>query len=177
MAYARVNETGCCIDGGRIRVRLDMYLEAGDPGYDEHHVYVPDETSAEFAAGYKGKLTADGRPADPDEFLAWLKSLPHVWQDNPFVSHFVYVDQETTEGDLNKLAASALDEFVRGRKAGQTPVQTWASRKRERPVAKVLSVEQQEQAMAKLDAVRTLAEMKLGGIDASSEKGEEWHTR
>jgi hypothetical protein len=168
MAYARVNESGCQIVKGLLRVRLDMYLDAGDPGYDEHYVSVPDETSAEFQKGYAGDVDESGRPKDQAAFKAWRSSLPHVWQHNPFVSHFAYVDHEITEGDLKAMAASLLGEFLAGRKAGETPFQTWASRKRVRLAARVLSMEQQVKAAARLDAVKALSELKLGGIDAKT---------
>lgn len=39
MAYAKIEPTGCCVHKGLIQVRINLYLEFGDPRYDEHHIW------------------------------------------------------------------------------------------------------------------------------------------
>lgn len=159
MAYAKVDESGSCIQGGLIRVRVNMYLEPGDPGYDEHYVSVPDESSAEFKAGYKGAMDAAGRPKDAAAHKAWLDSLPHIRRNNPFVNHFVYVGHETTAAELKALAQSHLDEFIAGRSAGKTPKQTWDSKKRPTPVPRQLTAADQAKAEEKLASFKALGNL------------------
>lgn len=161
MAYAEVNDTGCSLAKGLIKVRVDMYLEPDDPGYDEHYVNVPDESSKEFKAGYKGETEADGRPKDMDDYKAWLGSLPHIWRNNPFVCHFVYVGHEATTEQLTSMAQAALDEFLAGRRDGKSPNEVWRGKKRPVTMPRTLDAAGQKQAEAKLATVKALSRLRI----------------
>lgn len=156
MAYAKIDESGTVLERGLIRARVDMYLEPGDPGYDEHYVNVPDESSREFKAGYKGAVDAAGRPKDMDDYKSWLGSLPHVWRNNPFVCHFVRVGHEATTEQLAALAQEALDEFLAGRREGKTPNEVWCGKRRPVTLARNLDAAGQKKAEAKLATVKSL---------------------
>jgi len=110
MPYAKLEPSGCGIHKGRAKLRIDLFLEVGDPNYDKAHVFVVDETSPEFKAGYKGKLDAEGNP-DPADYEKWLDGLPHVWRDNPFHSHFIYPDKDATDADIKAQIERTLNYF------------------------------------------------------------------
>jgi len=100
MAYGRVNKTGCTVRKGNCQIRLDFYLESTDPRYADRHLYLVDTTSAEYLAGYRGEVDEHGIPKDQAAYDAWLDSLPHVWQNTPLHSHFIYLPADFTEEDI-----------------------------------------------------------------------------
>jgi len=96
MPYAKLEPTGCGIHKGRIKLRLDFFLSPDDPNYDKHYVYVPVIPKE----GYHGKIAEDGSSANQKNYDAWLESLPHVWQNTPFHSHFIYPDKDASDADI-----------------------------------------------------------------------------
>jgi len=110
MPYAKLEPSGCGIHKGRAKLRIDLFLEVGDPNYDKAHAFVVDETCPEFKAGYKGKLDAEGNP-DFADYEKWRDGLPHVWRDNPFHSHFIYPDKEATDADIKAQIDRTLNYF------------------------------------------------------------------
>ena len=99
-AYAQLEPSGCCVYKGNIQLRFDLFLEPDAPGYDIHHIQVPDVNSEEFKAGYQGKVDEFGQPLDWDDYNAWRDSLPKVWQLNPFLSVFIFVDATTSDAEI-----------------------------------------------------------------------------
>ena len=91
MAYARINKTGCHVRKGNCQIRLDFYLEPTDPRYADRYLHLVDTTSPEYLAGYKGEVDEFGNPKDQADYDAWLASLPHVWTNTPFHTHFIYL--------------------------------------------------------------------------------------
>jgi len=92
--FIKVEPTGCCERRGMVQVRLCMYLDEGDYGYDKHHVQVPERelTEAEIA--------------DPE--LA--AKVPKVWQTNPFHNHFIYAEPDTPDKEIMDIAEAFLYE-------------------------------------------------------------------
>jgi len=92
--YVKVEPSGCCIRKGMVQIRLCMYLEPTDYGYEKHHVEI-----------YARELTQEelDNPA-----LADL--VPKVWQNNPFHNHFIYVDPTVTNTEILNIARSFLNE-------------------------------------------------------------------
>jgi len=91
MPYAKIEPSGCCERHGNVQARLDMFLEPDDARYDERYILVPIIPSE----GYTGRVDKEDNPEDQEEYNAWLASLPHIYQLNPFHSHFVYFDPYT----------------------------------------------------------------------------------
>ena len=104
--FVRIEPSGCCERKGKVQIRLAMYLESGDYGYEKHHVYLPDLSFSE----YKGELDEKGVPIDTKEYDTWLNSLPKVEKNNPFHNHFIYVDPDTSELEIFDLAEAYLHE-------------------------------------------------------------------
>jgi hypothetical protein len=86
---------------GNLKARLDFYPEVGEKSYDSQHVFVIDEKSPEWQAGYKGELDKDGQPVDQKDFDLWEASLPHIWRTNPCVCHFVTVPPDIDKTNLD----------------------------------------------------------------------------
>ncbi len=139
MAYIKIEPSGCVIHKGNIQVRLSMYLEPTDPRYNEHHVFVVDETSQQFLNGYKGKMTTEGIPVDQADYDAWIAGLPHIWRDNPFNNHFIYVDGNITITELKQKANDSFQEFFTCWSLGMNPIDVWHSKVRPVFVVKQLN--------------------------------------
>lgn len=112
-AYVHLEESGCKIQDGNIRLRFDYYLDPSAVGYEKHHVYVIDETSKEFLAGYQGKVDERRNPLDQKDYDNWVNSLPHIWHNNPFVCVFVYVPPTLTDKEIQDKATAILNEAYR----------------------------------------------------------------
>lgn len=131
-----------------------MYLDSTDARYNEHHVYVVDTTSAEYMRGYKGKVAANGDPVDQVAYDKWLVSLPHIWQNNPFNNHFLFVDENITDRDLQDKAHEVLNEFLTGWTSGLSPIAVWKSKTRPKLTARTLTPEQQISLGTKLNELK-----------------------
>ncbi len=156
MAYIKIEPSGCCIYKGWIQVRLCFYLEPTDPRYNEHHVFVVDETSLQFKNGYKGKIDADGNPVNQADYDAWIASLPHIWRDNPFHNHFIFIDADTTDSEILKQAQDAFNEFFAGWCEGKEMADVWHSKVRPVFVTKVLTADQQLTCQNKLSQIKAM---------------------
>lgn len=156
MAYVKIEPSGCCIYKGRIQVRLSFCLEPTDPRHSEHHVYVVDEMSPLFKSGYKGKLGAMGAPVNQADHDAWIASLPHVWRDNPFHNHLIYVDATTSNAEILRQAQASFQEFFAGWSDGKSMIQVWKSKPRPVFAAKVLSPQQLTTANNKLAQIKAM---------------------
>lgn len=108
--YAKIEPSGCGVRHGMVEIRICFYLEPDDYGYDKHYVNVVDVSSPEYLAGYKGKVNEIGQPIDYTDYKKWLDTLPHVWQNNPFHNHFIKVEPDTTDNEIQALAKSYLEE-------------------------------------------------------------------
>ena len=104
--FVKVEPSGCCERRGMVQVRLSMYLDEGDYGYEKHHIQVPVIPEG----GYPGKWDAEGSPVDTKDFDKWLKKLPKVWQNNPFHNHFIQVEPDTTDEEIMDIAEAFLHE-------------------------------------------------------------------
>jgi len=113
MAYARIEPSGCGIHKNKAKLRLDFFMNPDDPYYDKHHVYVP----VIPGEGYPGKVDKYGNPKDQADFNAWIASLPHIWQNNPFHSHFIYPDKGVTDESIKQEIERVLDYFYSFHKA------------------------------------------------------------
>ena len=90
----KVEPSGCCERKGMVQIRFGAYLDEGDYGYDKHHVQVPERALTEEEI------------ADP-ELAAKVKK---VWQNNPFHNHFIYVEPDTTDGEIMNIGEAFLHE-------------------------------------------------------------------
>jgi len=112
-AYGVIEPSGCGEFKGRVKIRIDCFLTPDSPSYDRYGgAYVVDTASKEYLAGYKGaKDDKTGEPLDWDAYNKWLDSLPTVWQDNPFHSHFVYYDTTVLDDSIKAQIASVTEYF------------------------------------------------------------------
>jgi len=121
MAIGKIEPTGCAVHKGKVQLRLSFYLEPGDPRYEEHHVQVPIIPEG----GYPGEVDAEGSPVDQDHYNSWLESLPKVERDNPFHNHFVYVDADATDDEIEQLLVESLEEFFGIWAGGEDILKAW----------------------------------------------------
>ncbi len=139
MAYSVINKTGCCERKGNVQVRLDFYLEPEDPRYNELYLELVDTKSSEYLAGYKGKVDKQGNPIDQADYDKWYDSLPKVWQNTPFHSHFLYFDPDVTGEDIKAEMDFHLPNFYKAFQDGRDKEQGgmrhgWAVEKRIPPL-------------------------------------------
>jgi hypothetical protein len=111
MAYGKVREA--FEFHGNIALKIEFYLEPADLRYSDTYVQVVDTKSAEFLAGYPGKLNPNGTPKNQAAYDAWMVTLPKVWQLNPFHTHFVYFDPDFTEAEVKAEIDYHLPNFYR----------------------------------------------------------------
>lgn len=138
MAYAQVNKSGCHVHNGNCQIRLDFYLEPEDVRYYDRYLYLVDETSPEYLAGYPGEVDKDGNPVDQAEYDKWWEGLPRVWVNTPFHSHFVYLPADFTEDDIKAQIDIHLGNFYQAFQDGWDAVQGgmrhgWDTKTRTRP--------------------------------------------
>ena len=107
MPFAVINRSGCGIHKNRAKLRLDLYLNPNDPHFDKHYIRVPVIPEG----GYPGEVEADGSPTNQKDHEAWLKSLPHVWQNTPFHSHFIYPDKDASDASIKAEIGKCLNYF------------------------------------------------------------------
>lgn len=158
MAYAVINKSGCVVRKGNVQLRLDFYLEPTDPRYDDRHLYQVDTTSAEYLAGYSGELNTDTSFVNQAAYELWKESLPHIWQNTPFHSHFLYLNPNFTEDDIKteidfhlpnfyKAFQDRWDEVKGGMRHG------WATEKRIRPKNYSGDIERVAQCQNRIDSL------------------------
>jgi len=111
ITYAEINPTGCGIHKNKAKLRLDFFLTPAAPNYDKHHVYVVDEASEEYQEGYSGEVDSEGSPLDLEDYQKWLDSLPHIWRDNPFHTHFIYPNKDASDADIKTEIEKCLNYF------------------------------------------------------------------
>lgn len=111
MAYAVVNKSGCGVHKGNCQIRLDFYLESEAPRYNERYLYLVDVTSVKYLTGYLGKVDEEGNPINQEDYDNWWESLPRVWENTPFHSHFVYLSADFTQEDIKREIETHLANF------------------------------------------------------------------
>ena len=107
MPYVKVEPSGCVEKHGLVQVRLAMYLEPTDYAYEKHHIQVP----VIPVGGYQGAVDAMGSPVDKADYDNWITSLPKVWQNNPFHNHFLHLEPDVTDDEIEALMAFHLPNF------------------------------------------------------------------
>ena len=112
-----IEPTGCCERKGMCQIRLCFYLEPGDARYNEHHVYVPVFPEN----GYPGDVNDIGMPKSEKAHKEWHDALPHVWQTNPFHNHFIYVDPDVTDTELEVIGQDLSLKIYSEWKANRIP--------------------------------------------------------
>jgi len=111
-AYGVIEKSGCGEFKGKVKIRIDCFLTPDSPYYDQYGgADVVDTNSKEYLAGYQGELDKEGNPVNPEDYQKWLDSLPTVWQDNPFHSHFVYYDTTVLDDSIKAKIASVTEYF------------------------------------------------------------------
>jgi hypothetical protein len=111
MAYGVVNKTGCTVRKGNCQIRLDFFLEPTDPRYADKYLYLVDTTSPEYLAGYPGKVDEFGNPIDLEAYAKWWESLPRIWVNTPFHTHFIYLPATFTQKDIEDAIAFHLPNY------------------------------------------------------------------
>lgn len=104
------NPSGTHVHKQVLKARFDLVPDVGDKTYAGQHVFVVDETSAAWLAGYKGKLNAEGSPVNQAQYDAWIAGLPHIWRTNPCLSWFIAVPETFTVPDIETYLASLLNK-------------------------------------------------------------------
>lgn len=176
MACVAVNKSGCEVRKGNVKVRLDFFLDPTDPRYDERYLYLVDVTSAEYLAGYLGELDKDGLPVDAQDYLDWVESLPHIWENTPFHSHFVYFDADLTKEDIENQIKIHLPNFYVAFQNRQDEVNGgmrhgWATEKRIKPTdySKTESAAEYNARVAEcqavVDALTEFSFKPVGGVE------------
>ena len=115
--YVKVEPSGCCERKGMVQIRFCMYLEPDDYGYEKHHIQVPIIPEG----GYPGEVDAMGQPVDIKAYDAWIKSLPTVWQTNPFHNHFIQVEPDITDNGILDIGVECLKETYADWAASKKP--------------------------------------------------------
>jgi len=110
-AYVEVEPSGCGEFHGNVKVRYDFFLTPDAYRYDDRHLYLVDTTTEEYLAGYTGKLNEDGTPKNLVQYDKWEASLPRVWVNTPFHSHFCYFDADVTNAEVEKAGLYHLGNF------------------------------------------------------------------
>lgn len=108
--YVKIEPSGCSVRKGKLQIRLAMYLDEGDYGYESMLINVPALPEGGFIKGYTGKKTEDGTPVDLDAFNKWLKALPTVQINSDFHNHFIQVPPDTTNEEIMDIAEAFLHE-------------------------------------------------------------------
>ena len=138
-AYGQVEKSGCVVRKGNCQIRLDFYLEPDDPRYNDKYLHLVDTTSPEWLAGYKGKVDEFGIPIDQEDYDTWFESLPRVWVNTPFHSHFIYLPPTFTNKDIEDAISYHLPNFYLAFQDRWDEVQGgmrhgWATETRIRPI-------------------------------------------
>jgi len=108
MPYAVIEPSGCGIVKDVAKLRVDLFLNETDPHYDKHYVFVPVIPEG----GYPGAVDAEGTPKNQADYDAWLESLPHIWQNNPFHSHKIWLpDAGASDNYINEQIERTLNYF------------------------------------------------------------------
>ncbi len=79
-----------------LKVGVGLYPAKGSLCYPRHHVPRPVIPEG----GYPGPVDERGRPLFPEDFQEWLASLPTRMVLNPFLTHFIRINPQTTETQL-----------------------------------------------------------------------------
>lgn len=116
--YFKVEPSGCCERKGMVQIRYDFYLHPGDYGHKERRVKAPIMPEG----GYQGPLKDDGSPESAKHYVNWLESLPRMWIDTPFHSHFFYFHpDDATEDYIRDVGRQLCREAFIKWKNGRTP--------------------------------------------------------
>lgn len=107
MAYVKIEPSGCCEDKGMVQVRLSMFLDPGDYGFEKHHIDVPvrDLTEHEISSVFD----EHGRGLKSD-YEALVSTIGTKKQVNPFHNHFILVPPDITEKEIMDIAEAFLHE-------------------------------------------------------------------
>jgi len=112
MPYARLVKSGCGIHKDRVKLRIDLFLDADDPYYTEHgQVWDINYNSPEWLAGYKGEVVDEEGTPDPVKYQEWVNTLPHLWKIKAFHHHFIYPDLDATDEVIKTEIQRVLDYF------------------------------------------------------------------
>ena len=138
-AYVEIEPSGCGEFHGNVKIRYDFFLTPDAYRYDDRHLYVVDTTTEEYLAGYTGKFNEDGTPKNLVQYDKWDASLPRVWVNTPFHSHFCYFDADVTNAEVEKAGLYHLGNFYSAWCDDWTDVQGgmrhgWDTETRVRPV-------------------------------------------
>lgn len=108
--YVEIEPSGCSERNGMLQIRLAMYLDEGDYGYDKRYLPFPTVPEGGFLKGYPGKKTENGSPVDYDAFKRWHDKLPKEYHNTDFHNHFIYVATGTTNEEIMDIAEAFLHE-------------------------------------------------------------------
>jgi len=112
MAYAKINKTGCLEERGNLQIRIDFFLEEGDPRYNDPRFYIIDWSSSKAKKGYPGLVNDKDNPIDADDYKQWKDNLPHIWNHlKPFHVHFFYASPDITDAEIKKEMDFHLPNF------------------------------------------------------------------
>jgi hypothetical protein len=102
--YVVVDPNGTSERKGMVQIHLSMYLYPCDYGYGKQHV----QTTVFPEEGYPGEIDKNGFPLDGGEYEKWVNSLPKEWVNNPFHSHFIYVEPTVADEEIIDMAETYL---------------------------------------------------------------------
>jgi hypothetical protein len=102
--YWKLEDSGHSVYQIVVALRYDLFLDEGDQGYDQHHVFVPIIPEG----GYQGKVDETGKPVDMDDYQKWFSGLPIQEQNNPFCCHFCLFNPDFTDDDVIKAGDEIL---------------------------------------------------------------------
>lgn len=92
MSHCVVKFWGAHIQRDCLKAGIAVFPSESDRSYALH--YVPKPIVPE--GGYPGAVDDTGQPLDEGAFKAWLESLPTQMVLNPFFTHFIKIDPDTS---------------------------------------------------------------------------------
>lgn len=102
------NPTGTHIKDGYLKIRLDFYPTEDDKTYNSSYVQVPNMSSE----NYTGEVDKKGLPLSREDYDNWLDSLPKIWVLNSCLSHFLIVNENVTEKELDDFVLNTFQSDV-----------------------------------------------------------------
>lgn len=95
--YVKIEPSGCSSRRGMVQVRLSMWLEPKDDGYDIFNIDNP-------------VFPENRYEGNPEDFEEWVKKLPTEKLLIPFHNHFIQVSPETPDKEIMDIAEAFMHE-------------------------------------------------------------------
>ncbi len=105
--FVKIEPSGCVERKGMAQIRLDLFLDSTDYGYEKCYLNLPVIPAGEK---YPGKVDDMGIPIKQKDFDKWVDSFPKAWINTPFLNHFIQVEPTATTEDITDMAGAVMQE-------------------------------------------------------------------